>query len=83
MTQIEKLYAHLLQSRSAMRFADFARILSAFGFTLDRVRGSHRIFRHPHVPRPLSIQPRRGEAKPYQIEQFLDMVEAHGLEMKK
>jgi len=83
MTQIEKLYAQLVASRASMRFPDFERILKAFGFSLDRISGSHRIYAHPQVPRRLSIQPRGGQAKPYQIDQFLDMVEEFGLEMKK
>jgi predicted RNA binding protein YcfA (HicA-like mRNA interferase family) len=83
MTQIEKLYARLVRDRAATRFADFERILRAFGFTLDRIGGSHHIYGHPDVPRRLSIQPRGGQAKPYQIDQFLDMVEEFGLEMKK
>lgn len=83
MTQIEKLYLRLVRSRAALRFADFERILSAFGFELDRINGSHHIYKHPGVPRRLSIQPRGGQAKPYQIDQFLDMVEEYGLEMRK
>ncbi|WP_068077211.1 type II toxin-antitoxin system HicA family toxin [Novosphingobium lentum] len=83
MTQIEKLFSQLVATRAAMRFADFERILKAFGFTLDRINGSHHIYKHPVVPRRLSIQPRGGKAKPYQIDQFLDMVEEFGLEMKK
>lgn len=83
MTQIEKLYAQLVANRASMRFADFERILNAFGFSLDRVSGSHRIYKHPAVSRRLNVQPRSGQAKPYQIDQFLDMVEEFGLEMKK
>jgi predicted RNA binding protein YcfA (HicA-like mRNA interferase family) len=83
MTQIEKLYAQLVANRSSMRFSDFRRILETFGFTLDRVKGSHHIFKHPSVDRALSIQPRGDKAKPYQIDQFLDIVEEFGLEMKK
>jgi len=83
MTQIEKLYARLVQSRAAMRFADFERILKAFGFALERVNGSHRIYKHAEVPRRLSIQPRGGQAKPYQIDQFLDIIEEFGLEIEK
>lgn len=83
MDQIEKLYTRLIQTRAAMRFADFERILKAFGFTLDRISGSHHIYKHPAVSRRLSIQPRGGQAKPYQIDQFLDMVEEFGLELKK
>ena len=81
MNQTSKLFAQLVNTRAAMRFADFERILKAFGFTLDRITGSHHIYRHPGVPRRLSIQPRGGKAKPYQIDQFLDMVEEFGLEM--
>jgi len=83
MTRIEKLYAHLVANRASIRFGDFQRVLEAFGFTLDRINGSHHIYKHPLVPPRLSVQPRGGKAKPYQIEQFLDMVEAFGLEMKK
>jgi hypothetical protein len=39
--------------------------------------GSHYIYSHPKVPRPLSIQSRQREAKPYQILQFLGMVEEY------
>ena len=83
MTQIEKLYAKLVSTRAAMRFRDFQRILEAFGFTLDRISGSHHIYKHPQASRPLSIQPRADKAKPYQIDQFLDMIEEFRLTMKK
>jgi HicA toxin of bacterial toxin-antitoxin, len=55
-------------------FAEFQRLIESFGFRLRRVSGSHYIYAHPQVPRPLSLQPRHHEAKPYQISQFLDMV---------
>jgi predicted RNA binding protein YcfA (HicA-like mRNA interferase family) len=83
MTQIEKLYAQLVANRSSMRFRDFRRILEAFGFSLDRINGSHHILNHPAVSRPLSIQPRGDKAKPYQIDQFLDIVEEFGLKIEK
>ncbi len=65
-----------------MRFRDFQRVLVAFGFTLDRVNGSHHNYKHPSVPRPLSIQPRGNMAKPYQTDQFLDLVEEYALSMQ-
>ena len=64
-------------------FAEFCRLVEAFGFELRRVSGSHHIYRHPGVPRPLSLQPREREAKPYQIRQFLEMVEEFGLTMER
>jgi hypothetical protein len=63
-------------------FGDFTRLVESFGFVHRRTSGSHRIFRHPRVPRPLSLQPRQGQAKPYQVAQFLAMVEEYGLRME-
>jgi predicted RNA binding protein YcfA (HicA-like mRNA interferase family) len=64
-------------------FVEFRRLIEAFGFELRRVSASHHIYRHPQVPRLLSLQPRDGEAKPYQIRQFLEMVEEYGLTMER
>lgn len=83
MTQIEKLYAKLVRNRAAIPFREFQRILEAFGFALERVNGSHHVYRHPAASRPLSIQPRGNMAKPYQIDQFLDIVEEFGLKIGK
>jgi predicted RNA binding protein YcfA (HicA-like mRNA interferase family) len=62
---------------------EFRRLVEAFGFTLRRVSGSHHIYRDPEVPRPLSLQQHQREAKPYQISQVLEMVEEHGLKIKR
>jgi hypothetical protein len=82
MAQIGKLYAQLVGSRSSIRFADFERILRAFGFTLDRIKGSHHQYKHLLATRPLSIQPKGNMAKPYQVDQFLGMVQEFGLTME-
>jgi hypothetical protein len=63
-------------------FAEFCRLIEAFGFRLRRVSGSHHIYTHPQVPRPLSLQPREQEAKPYQVKQFVEMVEEFDLKME-
>jgi len=81
MVKASKLYERMLDSRAAMGFPEFQRVLTAFGFTLDRVKGSHHIYKHPLLPRPLSVQPRGKMAKPYQIDQFLDNVEEFGLKI--
>lgn len=82
MIKPSKLYARLLASRTSMRFRDFQRILAAFGFELDRINGSHHQYNHPLATRPLSIQPKGNMAKPYQIDQFLDMVEEFSLTLE-
>jgi hypothetical protein len=63
-------------------FTEFCRLVEAFGFGLRRISGSHHIYTHAKLPRPLSLQPRQGEVKPYQISQFIDMVEEYGLTME-
>jgi predicted RNA binding protein YcfA (HicA-like mRNA interferase family) len=83
MTRIAKLYASICANpRSPVPLRDFERLLAAFGFELVRTKGSHRSYQHPLLTRPLVIQSRGGEAKPYQIEQFLDLVEALGLHIE-
>ncbi|MGQ0661455.1 type II toxin-antitoxin system HicA family toxin [Sphingosinicella sp.] len=81
MVKPSKLYARLVANPEAMKFGDFQRVLGAFGFDLDRIKGSHHIYKHPAVTRPLNVQPRGKMAKPYQIDQFLDIVEEFGLTM--
>lgn len=62
-------------------FADFIRLVEAFGFGFDRQKGtSHRIFRHPKVVERLNLQPGRdGAAKPYQVREFARYVADYGL----
>jgi predicted RNA binding protein YcfA (HicA-like mRNA interferase family) len=82
MVKPSKLFARLVASPQSMRFRDFQRVLEAFGFKLDRIKGSHHHYKHPLATRPLSIQPKGNMAKPYQIDQFLDIVEEFGLKIE-
>ncbi len=80
MTRIEKLYERLLANRRAtISFREFERLLAAFGFKHVRTTGSHRQYVHPKLPRPLPVQPSNKDAKPYQVREFLELVEEHGL----
>jgi hypothetical protein len=63
-------------------FSDFRRLVEAYGFRLIRVTGSHHAFGHPRVPEMLNLQPVGGEAKPYQVRQFLRLVERYDLRME-
>jgi len=60
-------------------FADFRRLVETFGFREHRRSGSHAVYLHPEVHENLSLQPHRSEAKPYQIRQFLSLVEEYNL----
>ena len=77
-----KLLDKALSSPRNLRFREFVALVEAFGFTRARVNGSHHIFSHPNVPRPMNIQDADGWAKPYQIRQFLQLVERHNLTLE-
>lgn len=80
MTKLDKLYARLLANpRQTIVFRDFERLLRAFGFELARTKGSHRQYVHPKIPRPLPVQPEAKDAKPYQVREFLELIEEYSL----
>ena len=64
-------------------FSDFRRLVTAFGFGLARTSGSHHIFIHPGIPELINLQEVGGEAKPYQMRQFLRLVEKYALRMEE
>jgi predicted RNA binding protein YcfA (HicA-like mRNA interferase family) len=78
MTRIAKLYHKLLSGRP-LTFAEFQTLIVAFGFELDRIRGSHHIYKRSGTIDRVNAQPKGKDAKPYQVRQFLDMIEANGL----
>jgi predicted RNA binding protein YcfA (HicA-like mRNA interferase family) len=57
-------------------------LVEAFGFSLKRVSGSHHVFSHPDVPELVNLQNIKGEAKPYQVRQFLRLVERYNLKLE-
>ena len=74
-----KLLKKVLSGTKNVSFNDCVKLLEAFGFRLSRVRGSHHIFAHPDVNELVNLQNVKGEAKPYQIRQFLKLVERYNL----
>jgi len=79
----QKLLQKLLSGTKNIRFSEAAVCAEAFGFKLDRINGSHHIFTHPDIPELLNLQNVKGKAKPYQIKQLLQLVEAHNLQMEE
>jgi len=76
-----KVFERVMEGQGTISFRDFERLLIALGFKLDRTSGSHRIYVHPRVSRPLSVQPRGKDAKPYQMRQLRAMIEEFGLKL--
>ncbi len=76
-----KLLKKALAGSKNIRFGDMVTLIEAFGFRLARVSGSHHILEHADVPEIVNIQNQKGKAKPYQVRQFLELVEHYNLEL--
>ena len=76
-----KLLRKVLASPTNIRFDDMRGLVEAFGFQLVCTSGSHHLFSHPEVKELVNMQEVDGEAKPYQIRQFLRLVERDNLEL--
>lgn len=77
-----KTLQQILSGSKNIRFADIRRLVEVFGFSLSRVNGSQHIFTHRDVPELVNLQEVRGQAKPYQIRQFLKLVEEYNLTLE-
>ena len=72
-------------SQGALRnvaFGDMINLVEGFGFQQMRVTGSHHIFTHLDVQELVNLQDVKGEAKPYQIRQFLRLIERYNLKLE-
>lgn len=71
MTKREKLWEKAKRNPKNLRFSEFETLLSLYNWVYDHQTGSHRIWYSPRRER-LSIQPtKNGQAKAYQVQQFL------------
>jgi predicted RNA binding protein YcfA (HicA-like mRNA interferase family) len=80
MTRIAKLYDKLITGRQ-LTFAEFQKLLEAFDYKHVRTNGSHQIYRRDDIRDKRVIQPQGKDAKPYQVQQFLDMIELYALQL--
>lgn len=74
-----KILAKALAGTRNLRFAELLVLAKGYGFGLDRITGSHHILSHPRVDEVVNLQAVRGKAKPYQVRQFLALVEQYNL----
>ena len=77
-----KLLAKLRRNQKNVKFEDFVNLVEGFGFTQTRTSGSHQIFTNEKVDEILNLQKVNGEIKPYQIKQFLDMIDSNDLKLE-
>ena len=82
MSKKQKILKQILSGSKNISFNDIVTVVEAFGFTLSRVNGSHHIFVHPKIPELVNLQNAKGKAKPYQLRQFLTIVEKYNLSLE-
>jgi predicted RNA binding protein YcfA (HicA-like mRNA interferase family) len=78
-----KILQRILAGSKNIRFSDMINLVEGFGFRLSRAEGSHRIFVHPDIPELINLQEVKGQAKPYQMRQFLKIVERYSLKLEE
>jgi len=77
-----KLLEKIYNNNKNVKFNDFITLVEAFGFVSERTRGSHSIYKNHKINQHLNLQPHNGEAKPYQIDQFLEIVQNFNLDLE-
>ncbi|MBW6486703.1 MAG: type II toxin-antitoxin system HicA family toxin [Syntrophobacterales bacterium] len=78
-----KILQKILAGSKNIRFSDMIELVEGFGFRLSRTDGSHHIFVHPDIPELVNLQEVKGQAKPYQMRQFLKLIERHSLRLEE
>lgn len=78
-TKKRKAYERLKENPKNVRFQDLCRAVELFGFRYRGGRGSHMVFVRDGVSEILNFQEVEGKAKPYQVRQFLKIVEKYNL----
>ena len=82
MARRRQLYLKALNNPNGLRFVEFTRLPEGFGFTLDRQRGSHRLYVREDVREFVNVQPpSNGKAKPAQVREFLALVQRYTLQV--
>ena len=78
-----KILEKVLAGSRNIKFNEMVTLIEAFGFSLARISGSHHIFTHAEVPEIVNIQNKKGEVTPYQVRQFLSLIEEYNLTMEE
>jgi len=78
-----KTLQKILAGSKNIRFSDMKELVEGFGFRLSRTDGSHHIFVHPDIPELVNLQEVKGQTKPYQMRQFLKLIERHSLKLEE
>jgi hypothetical protein len=74
-----EIYQRIKLSPANVRFQEMGDIAESFGFRFKGGKGSHRIYVRMGIREMLNFQNVKGMAKPYQVRQFIKIVEKYNL----
>jgi hypothetical protein len=79
MNKQQRIFDELRMNPKNVRFERLCAIAEAFGFRMRGGKGSHRIYARDGVKELLNFRNVKGTAKPYQVKQFIKLIEKYGL----
>ncbi len=84
MGKYEKLILAIMRGTSDnnVSFPELCQLLKKLGFS-ERIKGDHHIFTKEGVKEILNLQPKKSNAKPYQVKQVRRMIEHYKLTMEE
>lgn len=75
-----RLFEQLKKNPRNVRFQTLCKAARAFGFKFKGGKGSYRVYVHDDIGEILNFQNVDGKGKPYQVKQFINIVEKYNLE---
>jgi len=83
MGKLEKLFIRVKSNPNNVRFDEICKLAEVFGFKYRGGKGSHNVYTRKGIPEILNFQNVKGMVKPYQVRQFLQIIEEYNLIMKE
>ncbi len=79
MSRKKEIYEKLKENPKNVRFTELCKAAEVFGFKYRGGKGSHVVYVKDGIKEILVFQNVKGKAKPYQVKQFLKIIEKYNL----
>ncbi|MBP2678988.1 MAG: YcfA-like protein [Deltaproteobacteria bacterium] len=79
MTQRQKLIEKRRMNPAGIRFREICLLAEHLGFSRRGGKGSHVVYERDGISEILTVQDRKGMAKPYQVKQLLAVMDKYDL----
>ncbi|HWR59226.1 MAG TPA: type II toxin-antitoxin system HicA family toxin [Thermodesulfovibrionales bacterium] len=83
MGRLKKLFDRVSNNPNDVRFNDMRKLAEAFGFIHRGGKGSHEVYNQKGVEEIVNFQNVNGKVKPYQVKQFLKLIQEYNLRIRE